>query len=294
MVSGTSRSAASDRAFPAAGEWVGAPLAGRVFFHRTVIVLPRPGHYVFGTSYTPTRARVASASRTAPPAGAHDGARLGGQREQQTGGERGRSNPVRFKLYPSPARPSRPGINGEGNRRALRHSLSFGTGQTRGATAAVLARSTGKTPRSATYRPARTRLCPGAPPACRRADHGSSGRPPIVGEVGSTSTITPGRRGTTAAPPATRARATVLRSAARRKDPHGSRVHEATAESGVLNPTRSAPGESPSTVRFVGVIPGALHLLGSEAPVGSAQPPVKRPASVIGGSTPSGPTAACP
>jgi hypothetical protein len=57
-------------------------------------------------------------------------------------------------------------------------------------------------PGPTTHRPARTRLCPFTPPACRRVDLGSSGMPPIVGEGGTPSTITPGRCGATAASPA--------------------------------------------------------------------------------------------
>ena len=165
--------------------------SARFLFSFAVIGVASRGHIPPGPVAGRLRAPHKSARATCDGRGI-DGARLGEQRERMNGGQPPLVSP------PSPARPSRPGINGEANRNVMRRS-SFGSticGYKQQHHAGPLAK-----PLAATHSPARS-LAPFAPPACRRVDQGSSGKPPIVGGAGYAPTITPGRRGTTAASPA--------------------------------------------------------------------------------------------
>lgn len=206
-----------------------------------------------------------------------DGGRFGDQRDRVDGEQ---SLPAPRS---SPARPSRPGINGEVTsrdseareaerlqpadlreqaRRPLRIELGRCEGrnvvrpprprsrQTCGHKQQHHARSHAK-PLAATHRPARERLLPDRRTRVEVRSNGRSGRLPIVGEVGSTSTITPCGRGPTAASTARRPIVT---------------LRPCKAAHGDTGSNRSAPGEPPAPDRSAGYIPGALHLSGVELP----------------------------
>lgn len=281
-------------------------VAGRhVHFGDPAVVVPgRTSDCTNGSnSYTPARARwslgggvgaditrpagvagnspVSNGSRRFEPCAGQtegqDGGRFGDQRDRVDGEQ---SLPAPRS---SPARPSRPGINGEvtsrdseareaerlqpaGLREQARRPLRIELGrcegrnvvrpprprsrQTCGHKQQHHARSHAK-PLAATHRPARERLLPDRRTRVEVRSNGRSGRLPIVGEVGSTSTITPCGRGPTAASTARRPIVT---------------LRPCKAAHGDTGSNRSAPGESPAPDRSAGYIPGALHLSGVELP----------------------------